>query len=156
MIRCSRGQPMRRLIASVLIVFAGIGLAAQPALADKRVALVIGNSAYQNAPKLPNPAGDAAAIADQFRSAKFDVVELKRDLSVVEMRRAFRDFSTKARDADIAVIFYAGHGLEVDGVNYLVPVDAMLEHDTDAFDEAIPLDRALQVIEPARQLRLVV
>ncbi len=117
---------------------------------------MVGNSAYQNAPKLPNPANDAAAIADTLRAAKFDVVEAKHDLNIVEMRRAFRDFSDKVRDADIAVVYYAGHGLEVDGTNYLVPVDAVLQRDTDAYDEAITLDRALQVIEPAKQLRLVI
>src|SRR6267143_5829348 len=64
--------------------------------------------------------------------------------------------SPTARDADIAVIYYAGHGIEVDGTNYLIPVDAALERDTDAYDEAIALDRILQAIEPAKQLRLVI
>ena len=147
---------MRRLVALLIAVFSVGVLAGRPAFAEKRVALVIGNSAYQNAPKLPNPANDAAAIVEMFRSAKFDVVEAKHDLNIVEMRRAFRDFSDKVRDADIAVVYYAGHGLEVDGTNYLIPTDAVLERDSDAFDEAIPLDRALQVIEPAKQLRLVI
>ena len=120
------------------------------------MALVIGNSAYQNVPKLPNPANDSGAIADLLRAAKFDVVESRKDLGIVEMRRAFRDFSDKARDADIAVVYYAGHGIEIEGINYLIPVDAVLQRDADAYDEAITLDRALQVIEPAKQLRLVI
>jgi uncharacterized caspase-like protein len=84
------------------------------------------------------------------------VVDLKRDLKVAEMRRALRDFSDKVRDADVAVVYYAGHGMEIDGVNYMIPVDAVLERDIDAYDEAIPLDRILTVIEPAKALRLVI
>ncbi|HWY87677.1 MAG TPA: caspase family protein, partial [Gemmataceae bacterium] len=105
---------------------------------------------------LTNPANDAAAVTEMFRKASFDVVESRRDLKNTEMRRALRDFTEKAHDADIAVIYYAGHGIEVDGTNYLIPVDAVLERDTDAYDEAIALDRILQAIEPAKQLRLVI
>jgi uncharacterized caspase-like protein len=129
---------------------------AAPALADKRVALVIGNSAYQHATKLANPANDAAAVTEMFRRAQFEVVESRRDLNNAEMRRALRDFSDKSRDADMAVIYYAGHGIEIDGQNYLLPVDAELARDTDAYDEAVSLDRVLQVIEPAKKLRLVI
>jgi uncharacterized caspase-like protein len=147
---------MRRLIALLLIVLAGYCLATRPALANKRVALVVGNSAYKNVPKLANPANDAAAIAAMFRDAKFDVVESRQDLGNIEMRRLLRVFSDRAKDADIAVVFYAGHGVEVDGVNYLIPVDAILERDSDAYDEAISLDRVLQTIESAKRLRLVI
>jgi uncharacterized caspase-like protein len=126
------------------------------AQAAKRVALVIGNSAYRNVTPLTNPVNDAAAIADLFRKASFDVVGLRDDLTNAEMRRALRDFSDKTRDADIAVIYYAGHGIEVDGTNYLIPVDAAIERDTDAYDEAIALERILQAVEPARQLRLII
>ena len=73
-----------------------------------------------------------------------------------ETRRALRDFADRARDADIAVVYYAGHGIEVDGANYLIPVDAKLERDTDVYDEALSLDRVLVAIEPAKQLRLVI
>jgi uncharacterized caspase-like protein len=128
----------------------------QPAFAEKRVALVMGNSAYQNVNRLANPANDASAISETFRSVGFDVVELKRDLNVSEMRHALRDFSDTVRDADIAIVYYAGHGIEIDGTNYVIPVDAVLERDIDAFDEAIPLDRILTVIEPAKQLRLII
>jgi hypothetical protein len=91
-----------------------------------------------------------------LKNARFDVVELKRDLNVSEMRRALRDFSDTVRDADVAIVYFAGHGVEIDGTNYVIPVDAVLERDIDAFDEAIPLDRILTVIEPAKQLRLVI
>jgi hypothetical protein len=131
-------------------------LLAAPAEAAKRVALVIGNSTYQNVNPLPNPARDAAAIADLLRQAKFDVVEASQNVRNTEMRRAIRDFSDKAADADIAVVYYAGHGIEVDGVNYLLPVDTRLERDIDVEDEAVSLDRIIRVIDPARQLRLVI
>src|SRR5450432_3325136 len=146
---------MRRLAALVAAVLA-VCLANQPALAGKRVALIIGNSNYQNVAPLTNPANDAAAITDLFRKASFDVVESRRDLKFQEMRLALRDFGDKARGADIAVIYFAGHGLEVDGINYAVPVDAALERDVDVDDEGVALNRFLQAAEPARQLRLVV
>jgi uncharacterized caspase-like protein len=135
---------------------AALLLACQPAWAAKRVALVIGNSAYQNVAKLPNPVNDGAAMAATLTSAGFDVVDSRHDLPAAEMRRALRDFADRARDADIAVVYYAGHGIEVDGTNYLIPVDAKLERDTDVYDEAFSLDRVLLAIEPAKQLRLVI
>ena len=97
------------------------------ALAEKRVALIIGNSAYQNVTALPNPTNDAAAMTATLKGAGFDVIDTRRDLKANEMRRALRDFSDTARDADVAVVYYAGHGIEIDGTNYLVPVDASLE-----------------------------
>ena len=146
---------MRRLAFFIVIAFAYC-FANQPALAGKRVALVIGNSAYQNAPRLANPANDAAAVADLFKKAAFDVVVSRRDLKSLEMRRALREFSDQARGADIAVIFFAGHGLEVDGTNYVVPIDAVLERDADADDEAVSLNRILLAAEPATRLRLII
>ncbi|QWG20790.1 caspase family protein [Bradyrhizobium sediminis] len=127
-----------------------------PALAEKRVALVIGNSAYQNVARLGNPANDAAAMTATLKSAGFDVVDSRRDLKTSDMRRALRDFSDQARDADVAVVYYAGHGIEVEGTNYLIPVDAVLERDIDIYDETFALDRILVTIEPAKQLRLVI
>jgi uncharacterized caspase-like protein len=135
---------------------AGLILTSQPALADKRVALVLGNSAYQNVPPLTNPVNDAALMADTFKKAGFDLVELKQNLTVQETRRTLRDFADKSNDADIAVIYYAGHGIEVDGSNYLIPVDAKLERDNDVYDEAFSLDRILVTVEPAKRLRLVI
>jgi uncharacterized caspase-like protein len=131
-------------------------LVCQPAFAEKRVALVIGNSAYQNVVQLANPINDAAVIAATLKNAGFDVVDSRHDLPAAETRRALRDFADRARDADIAVVYYAGHGIEVDGANYLIPVDAKLERDTDVYDEALSLDRILIAIEPAKKLRLVI
>lgn len=127
-----------------------------PAHADKRVALVIGNSAYKSAPKLSNPVNDATLIGGMLRKAGFDAVDVRQDLNAPEMRKALREFGARTRDADVAIVYYAGHGLEVDGTNYLIPIDAALETDTDVYDEALPIDRVLVSIEPAKQLRLVI
>jgi hypothetical protein len=145
-----------RIALAAMLTIGSIWLSSQPACAEKRVALVIGNSAYQNVGRLANPSNDSTAIWSILKNAGFDVVELKHDLTVNEMRRALRDFSNTVRDADIAIVYYAGHGIEIDGTNYVIPVDAVLERDIDAFDEAIPLDRILTVIEPAKRLRLVI
>jgi uncharacterized caspase-like protein len=146
------------LLRSLLIFFAMLTttqFAATAARADKRVALVLGISAYQHVAKLPNPSNDADAMAALFRKAGFDVVETKRDVGIADLRRAVGDFSDKAQDADVAVVFFAGHGIEVDGTNYLVPADAKLARDFDIEDEALSLDRLLKAIEPAKRLRLV-
>ena len=129
---------------------------ADPARAEKRVALVIGESAYQAVPQLPNPARDAEAMMGLFKKAGFDVVIGKRDLGVSELRRAVREFSEVSRDADIAVVYYAGHGIEVDGTNYLVPADAKLVSDFDIEDETISLERVLKALDPAKRLKLVI
>jgi uncharacterized caspase-like protein len=131
-------------------------LVSEPALAEKRVALVLGNSAYRNVAPLANPINDSAKIAATLKDAGFDVVDSRRDLPAADTRRALRDFADRARDADIAVVYYAGHGIEVDGANYLIPVDARLERDTDIYDEGLSLDRILIAIEPAKKLRLVI
>ena len=131
-------------------------LVSGPAFAEKRVALVLGNSAYQNVAPLANPVNDSARIASTLKDAGFDVVDSRHDLPAAETRRALRDFADRARDADIAVVYYAGHGIEVDGGNYLIPVDARLERDTDVYDEGLSLDRILIAIEPAKKLRLVI
>jgi len=140
------------IVTTGLSIWLGIGAA----LADKRVALVIGNSAYKNVARLANPTNDAALVGGMFSKAGFDAVDVKLDLNVVDMRKALREFSSKAREADVAVIYYAGHGIELDGTNYLIPTDATLETDGDVLDEALSLDRALFAVEPAKQLRLVI
>jgi uncharacterized caspase-like protein len=145
-----------RACSLVLGVLAYFAFCCSPALAEKRVALVIGNSAYKNTLRLTNPVNDAALIGDMFKKAGFDAVDVKTDLNASEMRRALREFAGRVRDADMAVIYYAGHGIELDGTNYLIPTDAALETDADVYDEALPIDRVLVSIEPAKQLRLVI
>src|ERR1700676_2018008 len=145
-----------RVVGAVVLAVCAVWFFSQPAFAEKRVALVMGNSAYQSVSRLTNPVNDSEAMSATFKGAGFDVLDLKRDLTANEMRRALRDFSDTVRDADVAIVYFAGHGIEIDGTNYMIPVDAVLERDIDAFDEAIPLDRILTVIEPAKQLRLVI
>src|SRR5580692_5592131 len=131
-------------------------LSTDPALADKRVALVIGMSKYQQVPRLANPARDADVVAALFKQAGFDTVNNQRDLGIVDLRRVIREFSETSRDADIAVVYYAGHGIEVDGTNYLVPADAKLVSDFDIEDETVSLDRVLKALEGTKRLRLVI
>ena len=138
-----------------LIIFA-VWLGCGPAMAERRVALVIGNSAYKSVPRLSNPANDATLIGGMFKRAGFDMVDIRLDLNAGEMRRALRDFGGKAREAEVAVVYYAGHGIELDGTNYLIPTDATLETDSDVLDETLPLDRAMFAVEPAKQLRLII
>jgi hypothetical protein len=137
---------------TVLLICLGI----VPGHAEKRVALVIGNGAYSKVPQLINPSNDATAMAALLRDAGFDVVQAKTNLDLTSLRRALRDFIDNVRDADVAVVFYAGHGVEVNGTNYLIPVDAVLERDIDVEDETVSLDRLNQYIEPAKRLRVVI
>jgi invasion protein IalB len=124
--------------------------------AERRIALVIGNSAYRSAAELPNARNDAKTVAKLLTDAGFDVVQSKSDLGVEEFRRVLRDFADLSDNADVALVYFAGHGIELSGANYLVPVDARLARDRDAEDEAISLDRLLHTVEPARRLKLVI
>lgn len=147
---------MRRVGWLGLVLILAVLGTASTALAQKRVALVIGNSTYAKVARLDNPKNDAAAMEAMFKAAAFTSVVRLNDLDVTAMRRALRDFSDSVQDADIAVVFYAGHGIEVAGVNYLIPIDAVLERDIDVQDEAVSLDRINQVLEPVKRLRLII
>ncbi len=123
---------------------------------ETRVALVIGNSRYDNVPSLRNPEGDARAVATSFERLGFSDVTLRFDLGRDELIDALRTFSDKAVTADWAVVYFAGHGFEMGGVNYLVPVDAKLVRDTHASFEAVQLDQLLTAMSGARKLRLAI
>jgi len=114
--------PKTLIFAALLLVVAMIG----PARADKRVALVIGNSAYQHAPTLANPKNDAIDMAATLKQLKFTVID-GLDLDRPAMERKLREFARALAASDAGLLFYAGHGLQVDGQNYLVPVDAKLD-----------------------------
>ncbi|MDD1529814.1 caspase (peptidase) [Bradyrhizobium sp. WBOS7] len=141
-----------RFLLMIFAMWVGCG----PAMAERRVALVIGNSAYKNVNKLINPSNDAALVGGMFKKAGFESVDIKLDVNAADLRRALREFAGKTREAEVAVIYYAGHGIELDGNNYLIPVDAMLESDGDVLDETVALDRVLFAVEPAKQLRLII
>jgi tetratricopeptide (TPR) repeat protein len=125
------------------------------ATTTKRVALVIGNGAYQNAPQLANPPRDAKLVADALRAVGFQTVTLANDLTRDKFFDTLRTFGRDAEKADWAVVYYAGHGLEIGGVNYLVPVDAKLAVDKDAETEAVALEQVIAAVGAARKLHLV-
>ena len=147
---------MRRVGSMGLVLLLTVLGTASSASAQKRVALVIGNGTYTKVARLDNPKNDAATMEAMFKAAAFTSVVRLNDLGVTAMKRALRDFSDTVQEADIAVVFYAGHGIEVAGVNYLIPIDAVLERDTDVQDEAVSLDRINQVLEPVKRLRLII
>ena len=152
---------MRKYLPSLSVAtgIAGLillSLSTDIALADKRVALVVGNSAYQNVARLPNPEKDASAVAKLFRDAGFDTVVAMNNVTALDFKRAIRNFEDATIDSDIAVVYYAGHGIEIGGVNYLIPVDAKLAGDRDAQDEAILIERLVQSVDEAKRLRLVI
>jgi hypothetical protein len=120
-----------------------------------RVALVIGNGAYRSVARLPNPGRDAEAVASAFRRVGFRTVTRQADLTREKMNDVLRAFAAETERADWAVIYYAGHGIEVGGNNYLVPVDARLAFDRDVPFEAVPLDHLMNAVGGAKKLRIV-
>ncbi len=119
---------MRQLKVLLLVMICALWASARPAHAAKRVALVIGNSAYESAPVLKNPRNDAQAISAVLTKLGFDVVK-GIDLTHVDFARIVGQFRKKLKGADVGLFFYAGHGLQVNGSNYLAPVDAVLDDD---------------------------
>jgi len=122
---------------------------------ERRVALVIGNANYKNVANLPNPQKDAAVIAASLRNIGFQLVTLTDDATREKLVDSLRAFADQAEQADWAVVYYAGHGIELNGQNYLIPVDAKLAVDRDVQFEAIPLEQVLAALEGAKKLRLV-
>ena len=140
----SRTGILARLIGAVLL--ACVASAAQ---AEKRVALVIGNSAYQSVAKLPNPAVDAKLMSDTLLSLGFFVVGggAQVDLDRAGFDRALQAFDKELIGADVALFYFAGHGVETHGLNYIVPVDAHLAGEDDVFVQAIGLAGVLERME---------
>src|SRR5450631_2656185 len=126
-----------------------------PSVPERRVALVIGNSAYQTVGGLPNTTNDARAIAEVLKADGFTSVRIILDMTRASMIASLNDFQREADTSDWAVVYYAGHGMEVSGANYLVPIDAKLGDDRDVQDEAVSVDRILSAVENAKKLRLV-
>lgn len=159
--RLSPDQPRRSCAFGTLFVLLAATVAvliadAAPAQAERRVALVIGNGQYQGVPKLANPVNDATALAETLKKLGFDQVTLRTDLGRDQFNSALRDFAREADRADWAVIYYAGHGMEIGGINYMIPVDAKLATDRDIEFEAIDLNKVLTSVDSAAKLKLVV
>jgi len=125
-------------------------------LADTRVALLIGNSAYQTLTPMKSSIANVAAMKTAFAKAGFDDVETALELGHDDLIRRLRAFEVKADRADVGVIYYSGRGFEMDDWYALVPVDAKLQSDRDAADETVSLDRMLEAIGGARRLKLVI
>ena len=123
---------------------------------DRRIALVIGNSAYDNVPALLNPERDVALVAATLRRTGFESVTVQTNLRKEALISALRNFATQAEAADWAMVYFAGHGMEIGGINYLVPIDAKIAADRDIGFEAVPLEQVLNAAERARKLRLVI
>ena len=139
MLRCHR--LLAPVVAYVLLVL--------PAAAEKRVALVVGNSAYVHAAALPNPVNDAGDMAKALTEVGFEVI-LGLDLSKQALDGKVRDFARAIDKADVALFFYAGHGLQASGRNYLMPVDARLQSERDLDFEAVSIDFVLKQMELER------
>ncbi len=144
---------MRRILQFVIPIVVAM-VAAPPAFAATKVALVIGNSNYTSVGLLPNPTNDAKAVAESFGRMGFEVI-YRENLDFSGMRSALQEFEQAVIGSEIAAVFYAGHGIEMGGQNYLIPVDARLQRDTHVGDESVPLSRVLSAVQPATKLRIV-
>lgn len=144
-------------LGRILFILLFTGLGALPAHAQEglsKIALVIANSRYETVPPLANPPRDAAIVEEALGKAGFAVQRVD-DANLLAFGASLRAFKRAAETADVALIYYAGHGVEVEGVNFLIPTDARLEDPVDARTEAMPLDSLLAYLAPARRLRIV-
>lgn len=122
----------------------------------RRVALVVANGNYQNVPHLPNPPNDAALVSGVLTSLGFESVAMVTDATKGDLQKALLDFSDAASDADWALVYFAGHGIELEGINYVLPVDARLKRDQHIRIEGTALDDLIEAAASARQVRIVV
>lgn len=146
---------MRFLAGLLALAFVIMNSAAFAQAPPRRVALVIANAVYANADALPNPPNDARIVADALHRAGFQTVILKNNLPVAEFQHTLRDFQTQADGAQVALVYYAGYGIEGNGKNWLIPVDARLNAERDLAYEAIDLDLVMSTVTGA-QLRVVI
>lgn len=154
------GHPLRSASArhalallSLMLMVAACGAA--NAETPARVALVIGNSAYQSVPALPNPVNDASDISASLARLGFQVRRVSNG-SFDDMRLALRDFARTALGSELAVVYFAGHGIEIGGENWLLPVDAQLQTDTAVQQEAVALRSLFPIVAGASKLGLVI
>jgi len=136
-----------------LAVLAGALLSGE-ALAERRVALIVGNAAYEHTNPLKNPTNDARDLAETLKALDFDVL-LGTDLDDQAFRRLARDFAVKSEDADVALFFYAGHGIQVNGRNFLLPVNAALKREIDLEFETLPLELVMSHMERGERTNIV-
>jgi hypothetical protein len=145
---------MKRLFLT-LLSFALLSIFSNPCLASKRVALVIGNGNYQHAPRLRNPANDAGAVGAALKRLDFDV-EIGLDLTKSQTDEYVQRFGDRLMGAQVGLFYYAGHGLQVEGENYIAPVDARLLRERDLIYQAIPLENVLLEMEVVQRVNVVI
>ncbi|RVC59234.1 tetratricopeptide repeat protein [Mesorhizobium sp. M4B.F.Ca.ET.088.02.2.1] len=138
-------------IAALILV----GLATLDARADRRVVLVIGNSEYRDIPALKNPDKDAEDVSNTFRQAGFDVFVAK-DLTKIEFEKQFRNYLAAADGAEVAVVYYSGHGFQIGGENFLIPVDASLKKAADIEVQAIKLNDVLEQMRSKSKIQVII
>jgi hypothetical protein len=143
-----------RLFLALMVFFTMFGSTAGWA-DESRVALVIGNGAYRKVPALPNPPRDAGDVADALEQLGFNVTRLI-DGDLAQINQALLDFAAAAAKANTAIVFYAGHGIEAGGQNWLIPVDAEIASDTDASKRAISLHQVQGLVEKTNGLGLII
>src|SRR5437763_10298461 len=143
-----------RQMQYLLFCVMALCLSSVGAHADKRVALIIGNGAYKNVPMLTNPTNDAADVAASLKQSGFDLI-FETNLDQARMQDAIIRFAREARGADVALFYYSGHALQFAGVNYLVPVDAVLRDEVDLRRMA-RADEILADLQQAKNLRILV
>src|SRR5262245_38116746 len=129
----------------------GVAQTGNTPAAERRVALVVGNSRYQHAPTLPTLALDAEAIGAALRQVGFGRVDVAVDRDRTRFMQAIRDFEEHAVGADLALVYFGGYGFQLSGVNYLIPIDAVLARERDVIDETIALSRVFVSVSQARQ-----
>lgn len=145
---------IRYAALSLLIGMFALAAMSASAWAGKRVALIIGNSAYEHAPELANPRNDAADFAAKLAELEFEVI-VRQDAKLSEMLSAVEEFSDKLHNAELSLFYYAGHGLQVDGRNYLVPVGAKLESHITLDYEAVPVDLVMATMQSRSKTNLL-
>ncbi|TMM48865.1 caspase family protein [Qipengyuania marisflavi] len=143
------------LLRVMIAVIAVFGLLSPGMAEARKVALIIGNSDYEFASPLRNPKNDVALIAEAAREANFDEVIVVENLGSDAFEIALRQFATTSDGADVAMVYYAGHGIEGRGENWLIPVDAKLLSDRDLKFEVIELDMVVESMAGA-QVRMVI
>ncbi len=146
---------MLQILWLILAVVAAATVTDRAASAEKRVALVIGNGKYTSGGQLANPPNDAGLVGAALAKAHFETVVAKTNLGIAEFRQTLRKFQAQANGAEVAFVYFAGHGIEANGSNWLIPTDAELSEDRDLEYEAIKADLVLQALQGAKVRILV-
>ena len=148
-------KPIRAILALIVLCFAALAGGTSGAYAEKRVALVIGNGNYAKFAKLANPVNDSESLRDALKSINFDVV-LSENVDLDGFAEGLATFLKKARDADVAIVYYAGHAVQHDGKNYLIPVNGQAE-DLDELDfRSEPVDQVVRALQISKGIRILI